>query len=51
MGVLDYVGEHIAARRRPRTINRWVYDYLLVHEAVPADLNFEGLSQQRVHFD
>lgn len=42
MGVLDYVGEHIAAGVSTMDINRWVEDYLSAHGAVSADLNFEG---------
>lgn len=42
MGVLDYVGEHIAAGVSTMDINRWVEEYLSAHDAVSADLNFEG---------
>ena len=42
MGVLDYVGEHICAGTTTMDINRWVEEYLSAHDAVSADLNFEG---------
>ncbi|MEE1274785.1 MAG: SEC-C metal-binding domain-containing protein, partial [Olegusella sp.] len=42
MGVLDYVGEHIAAGVSTMDINRWIEEYLSAHDAVSADLNFEG---------
>ncbi|MGN0287439.1 MAG: type I methionyl aminopeptidase [Atopobiaceae bacterium] len=42
MGVLDYVGQHIGAGTSTMDINRWVEEYLGVHDAVSADLNFEG---------
>lgn len=42
MGVLDYVGEHICAGTSSMDINRWVEEYLGAHDAVSADLNFEG---------
>lgn len=41
-GILDYVGEHIAAGVSTMDINNWVNDYLAAHDAVSADLNFEG---------
>ena len=42
VGVLDYVGEHICAGTTTMDINRWVEEYLSAHDAVSADLNFEG---------
>ena len=41
-GILDYVGEHIAAGVSTMDINGWVNEYLAAHDAVSADLNFEG---------
>ena len=41
-GILDYVGEHIQAGVSTMDINDWVNDYLAAHDAVSADLNFEG---------
>lgn len=42
MGVLDYVGEHIGPGVTTADINRWVEEYLAAHDAVSADLNYEG---------
>ena len=42
VGVLDYVGEHIKAGVTTADINRWVEEYLVAHDAVSADLNYEG---------
>ncbi len=41
-GILDYVGEHIQAGVSTMDINDWVNDYLAKHDAISADLNFEG---------
>lgn len=41
-GILDYVGEHIQAGVSTMDIDGWVNDYLAAHDAVSADLNFEG---------
>ncbi len=41
-GILDYVGEHIGPGVSTMDINRWVEEYLAAHDAVSADLNFEG---------
>ncbi|MCH4082971.1 MAG: methionyl aminopeptidase [Coriobacteriaceae bacterium] len=42
MGVLDLVGERICAGTTTMDINEWVEEYLGAHDAVSADLNFEG---------
>ncbi|MDO4400921.1 MAG: methionyl aminopeptidase [Coriobacteriia bacterium] len=42
VGVLDYVGEHIAAGVTTEEIDKWVYDYCIEHNAIPADLDYEG---------
>ncbi|MGI6756198.1 MAG: methionyl aminopeptidase [Atopobiaceae bacterium] len=42
IGILDYVGDHIAAGVSTMDINQWVNDYLAAHDAISADLNFEG---------
>ena len=42
VGVLDYVGEHIAAGVTTEEIDKWVYDYCIEHDAIPADLDYEG---------
>lgn len=42
IGALDYVGEHIKAGVSTAEIDKWVYDYCIEHDAIPADLNFEG---------
>ena len=42
VGALDYVAEHIGVGTTTEEIDRWVYDYCIEHDAVPADLNYEG---------
>lgn len=42
MGVLDYVAAHIGPGTSTADINQWVEDYLREHDAISADLNFEG---------
>lgn len=42
IGVLDYVGEHIRAGVTTQEIDTWVYNYCIEHNAIPADLNYEG---------
>ncbi len=42
IGLLDYVGEHIKAGVSTAEIDKWVYDYTVAHDAIPADLNYEG---------
>ena len=42
VGVLDYVGEHIAAGVTTEEIDQWVYNYCIEHDAIPADLDYEG---------
>ncbi len=42
MGVLDYVGEHIAAGMTTNQIDQMIYDYTVEHGGTPADLNYEG---------
>jgi len=41
-GVLDYVGERIGPGVSTAQIDKWVYDYTVAHDAIPAPLNFEG---------
>lgn len=41
-GVLDYVGERIAPGVSTAQIDKWVYDYTVAHDAIPAPLNYEG---------
>lgn len=41
-GVLDYVGERIGPGVSTAQIDKWVYDYTVAHDAVPAPLNYEG---------
>lgn len=41
-GILDYVGEYIKAGVSTMDINGWVNDYLAAHDAISADLDFEG---------
>lgn len=41
-GVLDMVGERIGAGVSTMDLNRWIEEYLSAHDAVSADLNFEG---------
>ena len=42
VGVLDYVGEHIAAGMTTNRIDQMIYDYTVEHGGTPADLNYEG---------
>ena len=42
VGSLDYVAEHIAEGVSTEQIDRWVYDYCIEHDAIPADLDYEG---------
>lgn len=42
VGSLDYVADHIGPGISTGDIDRWVYDYCLAHDAIPADLNYEG---------
>lgn len=42
VGVLDYVGQKICAGTTTADINAWVEEYLAAHDAVSADLNYEG---------
>ena len=42
VGVLDYVGEHIAAGVTTEEIDKWVSDYCAEHDAIPADLDYGG---------
>lgn len=42
IGVLDYIAEHIGPGVSTEQIDQWVYDYTTEHDAIPADLNFEG---------
>lgn len=41
-GVLDYVGERIGPGVSTAQIDKWVYDYTVAHDAIPAPLNYEG---------
>ena len=42
VGCLDYVDAHIKAGVTTAEIDQWVYDYCIEHDAIPADLNYEG---------
>ena len=42
VGALDYVAEHIGIGTTTEEIDQWVYDYCIQHDAIPADLNYEG---------
>jgi len=42
VGALDYVAEHIGVGTTTEEIDRWVHDYCIERDAVPADLNYEG---------
>lgn len=42
IGVLDYVGEHIAPGVTTEEIDQWIYDYTVERGGIPADLNYEG---------
>jgi methionyl aminopeptidase len=41
-GILDMVGERIKPGVSTMEINRWVEEYLAAHDAVSADLNYDG---------
>ena len=42
IGALDYVAEHIGPGVSTDQIGQWVYNYCIEHDAIPADLNYEG---------
>lgn len=42
VGALDYVAAHIGEGVSTEEIDQWVYDYCIEHDAIPADLNYEG---------
>ena len=42
MGALDLVAERIGVGVTTQQIDEWVYDYCIKHDAIPADLNYEG---------
>ena len=42
VGVLDYVAERIGPGVSTAEIDRWVHDYTVEHDAIPAPLNYEG---------
>ncbi|WP_307739933.1 methionyl aminopeptidase [uncultured Parolsenella sp.] len=42
IGVLDYVGERIGPGVSTAQIDKWVYDFTVAHDAIPAPLNYEG---------
>ncbi|MBQ9041549.1 MAG: methionyl aminopeptidase [Eggerthellaceae bacterium] len=42
VGSLDYVAEHIGVGTTTEEIDQWVYNYCIEHDAIPADLNYEG---------
>ena len=42
IGALDYVEAHIGEGVTTAQIDKWVYDYCVEHDAIPADLNYEG---------
>ena len=42
VGSLDYVAAHIKEGVSTAEIDKWVYDYCIEHDAIPADLNYEG---------
>ena len=42
VGALDLVEARIGVGTTTAEIDQWVYDYCIEHDAVPADLNYEG---------
>ena len=42
IGALDFVAAHIGEGTTTEEIDKWVYNYCIEHDAVPADLNYEG---------
>ena len=42
VGALDCVAERIGVGTTTEEIDQWAYNYCIEHDAVPADLNYEG---------
>lgn len=42
VGALDYVEAHIGVGTTTEEIDQWVHNYCIEHDAIPADLNYEG---------
>lgn len=42
VGSLDFVAQHIGPGVSTEQIDRWVHDFCIERDAVPADLNYEG---------
>ncbi|WP_283171147.1 methionyl aminopeptidase [Curtanaerobium respiraculi] len=42
VGVLDGVGELVRPGVSTEEIDKWIYDYCAAHNAIPADLDYEG---------
>lgn len=42
VGALDYVAAHIGVGTTTEEIDQWVYNYCIEHDAIPADLDYEG---------
>lgn len=42
IGALDYVAERISEGISTEQIDKWVYDYTIEHDALPAPLGYEG---------
>jgi methionyl aminopeptidase len=42
VGALDYVEAHIGEGTTTEEIDQWVHDYCIQHDAIPADLDYEG---------
>lgn len=51
VGVLDYVGEHIAAGMTTNQIDQMIYDYTGRARRHAGRPQLRGLSQERVHLD
>ena len=50
VAVLDYVAEHIKAGVSTEEIDHWVHEETVRHGGIPAPLNYEGVSKERVYF-
>ncbi len=42
VGALDLVEQRIGIGTTTEEIDQWVHDYCIAHDAIPADLNYEG---------
>ncbi len=48
--VLDMITPHVVAGVTTEELDRLCHDYILAHGAVPAPLNYKGISQINMYF-